>query len=232
MKVIIITILTLFLLFLGCEKIPLDETVGKKRKPNQPSGSVILLDFDGHSARRTQFNTYFGLTVINSTPSTTNQAQRDSALGLVNYYYNGFNTIATLSETVFNSYPTNKRIRVVITPLRQPSWNYNSGEAFTGSMMSGQGLAYVYEHRLNPEAPKWAFRIGNRAAHEAGHCAGLGHISNYDSITCQLIDTYRMGSIMGETNHADTNKWDKMYYPNCPNLPVRNDSLTLNLNLP
>ena len=97
--------------------------------PVTPANGCLLLDFNGHNVTGTMWNTSGAFTCASANLTPTNeQVVFDK---VVNYYavFNPYIKI-TRDEAVFNSYPQNKRRRIIITT----SWEWFG---------SSGGVAYI-----------------------------------------------------------------------------------------
>lgn len=162
------------------------------------SNQVIYLDFDGHVATGTSWNS--GNT-INALPSTMNANNIISIWKRVMEDFIPFDVNVTTDSTRFNLAAANKRMRVVITPTS--AWYGSAG-----------GVAYLYSFTWGgtPGTPCWVFenQLGNNpkyiaeaASHEAGHTLSLRHQSTYSlTPTCTKTAEYNPGQGTGVTGWA------------------------------
>ena len=159
------------------------------------ANKVIFLDFDGHYVSGTMWNTN-GAFTCNS--SNLSDAQITEVFNRVAEDYRPFNINVTTNQTTYNSAPTNKRIRVVITTSYE--W-YGSGAG---------GVAYINSFTWGDDTPCFVFsslqgyntkNIAEAASHEAGHTLGLRHQSSYNS-SCVKLSDYNWGQGTGEIGWA------------------------------
>ncbi len=167
---------------------------------NPPSDTVtgevcIFLDHDGAVLNNTVWNTSGTLTL---TPSGLTDVQKEEIRLKVASDYGvdkGFvrKIIVTDVDSVFKSYPLNRRVWVIITSYHE--W-YQA---------SAGGVAYVNSYTWSDDTPCFVFSkaygynedyIAHASSHEPGHMFGCRHQSYYDE-NCNLIDSYRSGWIMG-----------------------------------
>jgi hypothetical protein len=126
----------------------------------------ILLDFDGH-------NLPAGTIWNQGNPATavpTNLKNEDIKIHweLVSEDYRPFNFNVTTNESVFNNYPKNKRMRVVITPEKPFSLG-GGGVAILGSFGKGEtDVCWVFNSSNGRVS-------GETASHEIGHTLDLQH---------------------------------------------------------
>jgi hypothetical protein len=161
-----------------------------------PSASkVILLDFNGHTVAGTMWN-------VNGTFTCNSSGLSDAAItevfNRVAEDYRPFNINVTTNETIYNSAPYNKRMRVVITTSNE--W-YGSGAG---------GVAYINSFTWGNNSPCFVFstllgynvkNVAEAASHEAGHTLGLRHQSSYNA-ACVMLSDYNWGQGSGEIGWA------------------------------
>ena len=158
------------------------------------SGPVILLDFDGHLVRGTSWN-YAG--DINCSPANLTTAAINEIVQRVSIDYSPFNVTITTNESVYNSAPVSKRMRVILTE----TWEWygqSGGVAYINSFTWGDNTpCFVFTSLLNYNTKN----IAEAAAHEAGHTFGLYHQSKYDG-NCVKLSDYNSGAGSGELSWA------------------------------
>lgn len=129
------------------------------------ANGVVLLDFDGQYVSGTLWNDG---NPIDAAPSGMTPEQILEVWELVSEDFKPFNINITTDESVFNSYPLNRRMRCIITPTN------------TAAPGSG-GVAYVNSFSWDDNTPCWVFittrakRCGEASSHEIGHTLGLRH---------------------------------------------------------
>jgi len=157
--------------------------------------AVIFLDFDGHTVSGTMWNTN-GTFTCNS--SGLSDASITEIFNRVAEDYRPFNINITTNETKYNSAPSNRRMRVLITTSYE--W-YGSGAG---------GVAYINSFTWGDNTPCFVFsslqsfnskNIAEAASHEAGHTLGLRHQSSYNS-SCVKTSDYNWGQGTGEIGWA------------------------------
>jgi hypothetical protein len=164
----------------------LERQRGKKVKnppplpPQQPTytqgtPTCILLDFDGHVVSGTSWN-YAGDIV--AAPSGMLIDEQQIAVDTLRARYSQFKSIyITTDEAVWNTYPTDRRARVIVTETWQ--WfGQAGGVAFIGGLrLQGQNTAFVFDILLNYDL-KFVYEA---AAHETGHLFGLNHQAQWEN---------------------------------------------------
>jgi hypothetical protein len=133
-----------------------------------PGGKgCVLLDFDGESVANTYWNMYYNMNQpIVAAPSNVSDADKQRTWELVSEAFRPFSLNITTSEAVYNTYPTNKRMRCIFTPTN--FFYPNAG-----------GVAFITSFHWN-ETPCWVFNsrgkaVGDAAVHEIGHTLSLEH---------------------------------------------------------
>ncbi|MFZ0596394.1 MAG: zinc-dependent metalloprotease family protein, partial [Flavobacterium sp.] len=129
------------------------------------AAGCILLDYDGHYMPAG--NMWNNGNPINAAPSGMSDADIQHNWEIVSEDYRPFNLNVTTSEDVFNTYPKNRRMRVVVTPTD------------TASPGAG-GIAFIGSFNGNDDVPCWVFLTSGKIAatatsHEVGHTFGLSH---------------------------------------------------------
>jgi hypothetical protein len=156
--------------------------------------AVIFLDFDGHTVEGTSWNVNGP---ILCGPSGLDNTQITEVFNRVAEDYRPFNINITTDSTKFLAAPLNRRMRVILTV--SSSWYGSSG-----------GVAFVNSFTVPDDTPCFVFsallaynvkRIGEAAAHEAGHTLGLYHQSLYDA-QCTKLSDYHTGVGSGEIGWA------------------------------
>jgi len=191
------------------------ENVNARRKPPKPKphpndpplppvtplNGCLLLDFNGHVVSRTMWNAG-SFTCFSSGLSLSGE---QTVFDRVVQDFSVFNPyiLVTRDETVFNSYPQNKRMRVVITT----SWEWFG--------QSG-GVAYINSFTWFDDTPCFVFsslhnynlkNISDATSHEFGHTLGNRHQSSYDSSGVKLNEYLWGDLIMGASYNAISPRW-------------------------
>jgi len=135
----------------------------------------ILLDFDGQLTSGTLWNT--GGDILSAASGITDPQMIKMIVDSVKYDYS-FNAgiLLTTDESIFYTYPINKRTRVIITTSNE--WNPGSG-----------GIAYLNSFNWFDDTPAFVFsnalgfsikNISEACSHEAGHTLSLRHQSQWE----------------------------------------------------
>lgn len=174
--------------------------------PVTPLNGCLLLDFNGHFVSGTLWNTNGAFTCAGSGLNATGE---QDVLNRVTAYYSVFNPyiLITTNETVFNSYPQNKRRRIIITT----SWEW-FGQA--------GGVAYINSFSWFDDAPAFVFssllqyhtkNISDATGHEGSHCLGNRHQSDWrfnSDGSCYKASEYLWGDlIMGASYNSPNPRW-------------------------
>src|SRR5690606_20706362 len=110
-----------------------------------------------------------------------------------------FNLNITTSETVFNTYPKNRRMRCIITPTS------------TAAPGSG-GVAYINSFSWNNDTPCWVFSLsakasGEASSHEIGHTLNLGHDGRTTPVEDYYLGQGSWATIMGASYYKSVTQW-------------------------
>ncbi len=163
----------------------------------------VMLDFDGYNMPAG--NLWNNGNAINAAPSGASDAQIQEQWEIVSEDYRPFNINITTNEAVFNSYPKNKRMRVVITPTT------------TAAPRAG-GVAYIGSFNWNNDVPCWVFYNGKTGgegcSHEVGHTFDLQHDgrSNPKEEYYGGLANTSWAPIMGVSYYKPITQWSKGEY--------------------
>jgi hypothetical protein len=168
------------------------------------AAGCVLLDFDGYYMPAG--NLWNNGNAINAAPSGMSDADVQQHWEVVSEDYRPFNLNVTTSESVFNSYPRNRRMRVVVTPTN------------TAAPGAG-GVAYIGSFNWDNDVPCWVFITsgksgGDASAHEVGHTFDLGHDGRTNPVEGYFlgIDGTSWAPIMGAGYYRPVVQWSKGEY--------------------
>jgi hypothetical protein len=170
-----------------------------------PGGAgCVLLDFDGYNMPAG--NLWNNGNAINAAPSGMSDADVQQHWEVVSEDYRPFNLNVTTNEAVFNSYPRNRRMRVVVTPTN------------TAAPGAG-GVAYIGSFNWDNDVPCWVFITsgksgGDASAHEVGHTFDLGHDGRTNPAEDYFvgINNTSWAPIMGAGYYRAVVQWSKGEY--------------------
>ncbi len=170
--------------------------------------ACILLDFDGFDLPAgTYWNDGNAVTAV---PTDLKDEDIKIHWELVAEDFRPFNFNVTTNESVFNTYPKDKRVRVVITP-KQP-FPSAGGVAELGSFGTDNDICWVF----NSSNGKIS---GETASHEVGHTFSLLHDGRTDPDEPYYfgIDGTPFATIMGLSTRKPVSHWSKGEYANANN---------------
>jgi hypothetical protein len=170
------------------------------------ANGCVLLDFDGQYVSGTLWNNG---NPIDAKPSAMTDAQIRETWELVSEDYRPFNVNITTNETVFNSYPKNRRMRVIVTP---------TDVAAPGA----GGVAYVGSFSWNDDTPCWVFIVsakacGEATSHEIGHTFSLRHDGRTSPAEGYYAGHGSWAPIMGVGYYKTITQWSKGEYTSANN---------------
>lgn len=168
------------------------------------AAGCVMLDFDGYNMPAG--NLWNNGNAINAAPSGMSDADVQQHWEVVAEDYRSFNLNVTTSEAVFNSYPRNRRMRVVVTPTN------------TEAPGAG-GVAYIGSFNWDNDVPCWVFITsgksgGDASAHEIGHTFDLGHDGRTNPKEDYFvgISNTSWAPIMGAGYYRPVVQWSKGEY--------------------
>jgi hypothetical protein len=168
------------------------------------AAGCVLLDFDGYNMPAG--NLWNNGNAINAAPSGMSDADVQQHWEVVSEDYRPFNLNVTTNEAVFNSYPRNRRMRVVVTPTN------------TAAPGAG-GVAYIGSFNWDNDVPCWVFITsgksgGDASAHEVGHTFDLGHDGRTNPVEGYFlgIDGTSWAPIMGAGYYRPVVQWSRGEY--------------------
>jgi Secretion system C-terminal sorting domain len=173
------------------------------------ANGCIMLDFDGfYLPAGSRWNNG---NPIDALPSRATDAQIQEQWEIVAEDYRAFSVNITTNEAVFNTYPKNRRMRVVVTPTNTAAPN-------------GGGVAYVGSFNWNDDEPCWAFYNGKSggecSSHEAGHTLGLAHDGAATTPAVEYyggVANFPWAPIMGVSYYKPVTHWSIGEYNNANN---------------
>ena len=174
------------------------------------AAGCVLLDFDGYYMPAG--NLWNNGNAINAAASGMSDAAVQQHWEVVSEDYRPFNVNITTSEAVFNSYPRNRRMRVVVTPTN------------TAAPGAG-GVAYIGSFNWDNDVPCWVFITsgksgGDASSHEIGHTFDLGHDGRTNPAEDYFVglDGTAWAPIMGAGYYRPVVQWSKGQYNFANNL--------------
>jgi Secretion system C-terminal sorting domain len=164
----------------------------------------LYLDFDGYNlpagSRWNNGNP------INAAPSGMSDVAVQQHWEVVSEDYRPFSVNVTTNEAVFNTYPKNRRMRIVVTPTD------------TASPGAG-GVAFIGSFNYNDDTPCWTFITtgksgGDASSHEAGHTFDLRHDGRTEPVETYFsgLNNTPFGPIMGASYRRPVAQWSKGEY--------------------
>jgi hypothetical protein len=173
------------------------------------AAGCLMLDFDGYFMPAG--NLWNNGNAINAAPSGMSDADVQQSWEVTSEDYRPFNVNVTTNEAVFNSYPKNRRMRIVITTTS------------TAAPGSG-GVAYLGSFNWDNDVPCWVFNIGGKLSgetisHEAGHTFDLAHDGRNnpkEEYFSGLANT-PFAPIMGAGYSRPVSQWSKGEYDRANN---------------
>ncbi|MFC4747274.1 RICIN domain-containing protein [Flavobacterium branchiicola] len=174
------------------------------------ASGCVMLDFDGYNMPAG--NLWNNGNAINAAPSGMSDADVQQHWEVVSEDYRPFSVNVTTNEAVFNSYPRNRRMRVVVTPTN------------TAAPGAG-GVAYIGSFNWDNDVPCWVFITsgksgGDASAHEVGHTFDLGHDGRTNPAEDYFLglDGTSWAPIMGAGYYRPVVQWSKGEYNYANNL--------------
>jgi hypothetical protein len=165
------------------------------------SGSVLFLDFDGHSDSSGYWDNWgYSNPIVSPAYAYFSTAQYTEVFNRVAEDFRPFNINITTSEAVYNSALSANRQRIVITSASGFYTDVNGGAggvAYLTSFGDGEIAGYVFPNGLGNGAKA----VAEACTHEAGHTLGLYHQSQYNS-SCAKVTEYNPGLGSGQTSWA------------------------------
>ncbi len=171
------------------------------------AAGCVFLDFDGYNMPAG--NLWNNGKAINAAASGMSDAAIREHWEVVSEDYRPFNVNVTTSQSVFNSYPKNRRMRVVVTPTN------------TAAPGAG-GVAYIGSFNWDNDVPCWVFITsgksgGEASSHEVGHTFGLGHDGRTSPAEGYFQGHGDWAPIMGVGYYKPISQWSKGEYNNANN---------------
>lgn len=166
----------------------------------------VLLDFDGHYVSGTGWNNG---NPINAAHSGMSDNAIREAWEIVSEDFRPFSVNITTSESVFNTYPRNRRMRCIITPTK------------TAAPKAG-GVAYVGSFNWNNDTPCWTFLLngkscGEATSHEIGHTFDLRHDGRHNPEEGYYSGHGEWAPIMGVGYYKPVSQWSRGEYNSANN---------------
>lgn len=197
--------------------VPNNKPVGRADIPvlNSYIGAtgVLYLDMDGETVSGTRWNTFFtdGKPIVATPPNYTADQVRE-AWQIVSEDYRPFNVNVTTDLAVFNSYPVNRRMRIIFTE----NWQWFDAAG---------GVAYLNSFSDGSGDPCWVFTpligdqngAGQAASHEGGHTFGLNHDGRKTPKEEYYLGNGAWAPVMGAGYGTPIVQWSKGEYPEASN---------------
>jgi hypothetical protein len=167
--------------------------------PTTQKQGYLLLDFDGEDVTGTLWST----ATISCANSGLSSTQIQDAITRAKSYLSQFNVEVGTSETVYNTYPQNKRRRCVITTTN-----------FYGNV---GGVAYINSFNWFDNSPCFVFSgllqynskyVADAIAHELGHTLGCWHhaeLRNDEAGICYVYSSYLWSFHIMGASYYDAN---------------------------
>lgn len=163
----------------------------------------LLIDFDGQLVTDPNWN---GGITFTCAPANLNSDQQTFILNRVKQDYLQFTSLTiTTEESLYNTFPENKRMRCIVTESWQ-WYGYYGGVAYVNSYLwYGVKQCFVFSPLLGNDKNR-----SDATSHECGHTLGLRHQSVYDE-NCNKVSEYNAGDgvyapIMGNS-YSSIQKW-------------------------
>lgn len=165
------------------------------------ASGCLFLDFDGYNLPAG--GGWNGGNALSAATSGMTSNEILEAWEIVAEDYRSFGLNVTTNESVFNTYPLNKRIRCVITSTNTVAPGYG-------------GIAYVGDFSLLLDRPCWVFTsgvgtsgkfVGEATSHELGHTLGLAH--DWTSTESYYSGQGQWAPIMGLSYYKSVTQWSK-----------------------
>ena len=179
---------------------------------SRPNANVVfLVDFDGATVNNYWSAVYNGGKPMVTAPSNMNAAQRLEIYQIIANSFAIFDINVTTIKSVYDSYPWNKKSRLMSTPT---NFMGAGGVAILSALSIGSPTyeyCWAFEGSLQAN-PKFIAQAG---AHELGHTANLGHQGMYNTSGVKTADYHfgkgtgelSWGPIMGAPYNANVNQW-------------------------
>ncbi len=170
------------------------------------AAGCVMLDFDGYYMPAG--NSWNNGNPIDAAPSGVSDAALLEHWEVVAEDYRPFNINITTNEAVFNSYPKNRRMRVVITPTTTAAPGFG-------------GVAYIGSFNWDNDVPCWVFALGSKyggeaTSHEIGHTFDLLHDGRNTTPKPEGyfggLDGTPWAPIMGVGYYRPVSQWSKGEY--------------------
>lgn len=176
---------------------------------------VVLIDVDGHTLNEPWWTGQFG---IQNMPAVNLSDNERYAIYLtIKEDFAPINVNVTLSESVFNSYPTDMRTRVIVS--NQSFTPSSTGYARIGGFDNQtSSVCFINDFSSN----NLAYKVAEVCSHEVGHSLGLRHDG---AVGSNATDYYRghgngtilsrlWGPLMGSTYSTDISHFSNGDYLN------------------
>lgn len=200
--------------------IPVGIDIEKLQSMSDGTG-VILLDRDGHTVTSSYWtNRYNSGNSFFATAAGIGDDEYYAIWQTLNEDFSPFKLNITTDESVYNTYPINRRSRLIITQNKEWQNISTTGIANIGGFDNGvPNFCFPSGFSSNSTRP---YKLAEVCSHEVGHAMGISHAgsnstSYYRGHGTSLTHSKLWGPIMGSTYSTQISHWSKGEYSNANN---------------